>query len=32
VQASTPFAQMPSRMAAILADPDTLCHLIRYPE
>jgi len=32
VQASTPFAEMPSRMGAILADPDTLCHLIRYPE
>lgn len=32
VQDSTPFAQMPSRIGAILADPDTLCHLIRYPE
>lgn len=32
VQASTSFAEIPSRMAAILADPDTLCHLIRYPE
>ena len=30
VAAETPFADMPSRMAAILADPDTLCHLIRY--
>jgi NADPH:quinone reductase-like Zn-dependent oxidoreductase len=30
VQAGTPFAEMPSRMAAILADPDTLCHLVRY--
>lgn len=32
VRASTPFAEMPSRMGAILADPDTLCHLIDYPE
>ena len=30
IQAETPFAEMPSRMGAILADPDTLCHLIRY--
>ena len=30
VEVSTPFAEMPSRMGAILADPDTLCHLIRY--
>jgi 2-desacetyl-2-hydroxyethyl bacteriochlorophyllide A dehydrogenase len=30
VQAETPFAEMPSRMSAILDDPDTLCHLIRY--
>jgi NADPH:quinone reductase-like Zn-dependent oxidoreductase len=30
VRAETPFADMPSRMGAILQDPDTLCHLIRY--
>jgi threonine dehydrogenase-like Zn-dependent dehydrogenase len=30
VQAETPFADLPSRMGAILDDPDTLCHLIRY--
>jgi threonine dehydrogenase-like Zn-dependent dehydrogenase len=30
VRQETPFAEMPSRMGAILADPDTLCHLIRY--
>ncbi|HEY4028976.1 MAG TPA: zinc-binding alcohol dehydrogenase [Caulobacteraceae bacterium] len=30
VQAQTPLAEMPARMGAILADPDTLCHLIRY--
>ncbi len=30
VQAETPFTQLPSRLASILADPDTLCHLIRY--
>ena len=30
VQAQTPLLDLPSRMAAILADPDTLCHLIRY--
>ena len=30
VREETPFAEMPSRMAAILGDPDTLCHLIRY--
>ena len=30
VRASTPFAELPSRMEAILSDPDTLCHLIRY--
>jgi NADPH:quinone reductase-like Zn-dependent oxidoreductase len=30
VSQETPFAKMPSRMAAILGDPDTLCHLIRY--
>jgi len=30
VQAETPFADLPSRMGAILADPATLCHLIRY--
>ena len=32
VQASTPFADLPARMGAILADPATLCHLIQYPE
>ena len=32
VREATPFADMPSRIGAILADPDTLCHLIRYPE
>jgi hypothetical protein len=32
VQAQTPFADMPSQMGSILGDPDTLCHLIRYPE
>ncbi len=26
----TAFAEMPARMSAILSDPDTLCHLIRY--
>jgi NADPH:quinone reductase-like Zn-dependent oxidoreductase len=30
VREQTPLADMPDRMAAILADPDTLCHLIRY--
>jgi hypothetical protein len=30
VKAETPFADMPRRMGAILDDPDTLCHLIRY--
>jgi threonine dehydrogenase-like Zn-dependent dehydrogenase len=30
VQAETPFADLPRRMGAILDDPDTLCHLIRY--
>ena len=30
VRAETPFAEMPSRMGTILADPATLCHLIRY--
>jgi threonine dehydrogenase-like Zn-dependent dehydrogenase len=30
VQTETPFADLPSRMGAILEDPDTLCHLIRY--
>jgi len=30
VAAETPFAEMPARMGAILEDPDTLCHLIRY--
>lgn len=32
VRESTPFADTPRRIAAILADPATLCHLIRYPE
>jgi threonine dehydrogenase-like Zn-dependent dehydrogenase len=32
VRESTPFEQMPGRMGAVLAAPDTLCHLIRYPE
>jgi hypothetical protein len=32
VRDSTPFAEIPSRLGAILADPETLCHLIRYPE
>lgn len=30
VAAETPFAEAPARMGAILEDPDTLCHLIRY--
>lgn len=30
VSAETPFADLPARMGAILSDPDTLCHLIRY--
>jgi threonine dehydrogenase-like Zn-dependent dehydrogenase len=30
VRAETHFADMPGRMGAILDDPDTLCHLIRY--
>ena len=29
---STPFADMPERFGAILADPATLCHLIRYED
>ncbi len=32
VRESTPFAEVPVRLGAILADPGTLCHLIRYPE
>lgn len=32
VRDSTPFAEIPARLGAILADPETLCHLIRYPE
>ncbi len=28
----TPFDAIPARLPAILADPDTLCHLITYPE
>jgi len=28
----TPFADMPDRFAEILADPETLCHLIQYLE
>jgi NADPH:quinone reductase-like Zn-dependent oxidoreductase len=31
VRDETPLADMPARMGAILSDPDTLCHLIRYP-
>jgi threonine dehydrogenase-like Zn-dependent dehydrogenase len=30
VRAETPFTALPSNLGAILADPDTLCHLIRY--
>jgi threonine dehydrogenase-like Zn-dependent dehydrogenase len=30
VRAATPFTGLPSRMGAILQDPGTLCHLIRY--
>ncbi|MGZ6010489.1 MAG: zinc-dependent alcohol dehydrogenase [Caulobacteraceae bacterium] len=30
VRAETPFADAPDRMGAILENPDTLCHLIRY--
>lgn len=30
VRSETPFAGLPGVMAAVLADPDTLCHLIRY--
>jgi NADPH:quinone reductase-like Zn-dependent oxidoreductase len=30
VAAETPFADLPARLGAILSDPDTLCHLIRY--
>ncbi len=30
VEAETSFLDLPSRMGPILADPDTLCHLIRY--
>jgi threonine dehydrogenase-like Zn-dependent dehydrogenase len=30
VRSETPFAGLPARMDAILEDPDTLCHLIRY--
>jgi 2-desacetyl-2-hydroxyethyl bacteriochlorophyllide A dehydrogenase len=30
VRDETPLAEMPARMAEILADPGTLCHLIRY--
>lgn len=30
VAKETSLADMPDRLAAILADPDTLCHLIRY--
>jgi threonine dehydrogenase-like Zn-dependent dehydrogenase len=31
VRSQTPFTDLPARMGAILSDPDTLCHLIRYP-
>lgn len=30
VRAETAFTDLPARMGAILSDPDTLCHLIRY--
>jgi len=32
VRSETSFTDLPARMGAILSDPDTLCHLIRYPE
>ncbi len=32
VERSTPFAAIAGQMDDILADPDTLCHLITYPE
>jgi hypothetical protein len=32
VRAQTPFTEIASRLEAILAAPDTLCHLIRYQE
>jgi 2-desacetyl-2-hydroxyethyl bacteriochlorophyllide A dehydrogenase len=32
VRDSTPLADIPARIGAILSDPATLCHLIRYPE
>ena len=32
VRGSTAFADIPARIGAILDDPETLCHLIRYPE
>ena len=32
VAQETPLADMPARFGAILAEPSTLCHLIRYPE
>jgi threonine dehydrogenase-like Zn-dependent dehydrogenase len=32
VRDSTPVEQVPAQIGAVLADPDTLCHLIRYPE
>jgi threonine dehydrogenase-like Zn-dependent dehydrogenase len=30
VRSQTRFTELPARMEAILSDPDTLCHLIRY--
>lgn len=30
VSTETAFTELPARMGAILSDPDTLCHLIRY--
>jgi NADPH:quinone reductase-like Zn-dependent oxidoreductase len=32
VSSETSFTDLPARMGQILSDPDTLCHLIRYPE
>jgi threonine dehydrogenase-like Zn-dependent dehydrogenase len=31
VSGETPFADLPGRYAAIVGDPETLCHRIRYP-
>jgi threonine dehydrogenase-like Zn-dependent dehydrogenase len=30
VSSETAFTELPARMGAVLSDPDTLCHLIRY--